>query len=262
MRGLSLNGRLIFLGVLGVLGLIILASLINFASVNTGFRGVRLNFQKPTGEILGEGLYFYSPVFGQSIVQMNVQTVADEVHAAAASRDLQAVQTTVTVNYHLDPGQVVEVYDKLRNDYQARIIDPTVQEAVKAATARHVATDLVANRTQVRDSIDRDLRSRVAPYGIVIDQVLITDFAFDKAFQDAVEAKVAAQQDLLTAQINAQKALAVARGAASAQAAQRQTLSPLLLEKQLLDKWDGKLPVYMAGNTSPFTLLNIGGSHD
>jgi regulator of protease activity HflC (stomatin/prohibitin superfamily) len=257
-----MNVRFIVIGVAALLGIIVVASLINFASVNTGYRGVRLNFQKPTGEILSEGLYFYSPVFGQSIVQMNVQTVADEVRAAAASRDLQSVQTTVTVNYHLDPGHVVDVYDKLRNDYQARIIDPTVQEAVKAATARHVATDLVANRTQVRDSIDRDLRSRVAPYGIVIDQILITDFAFDKAFQDAVEAKVAAQQDLLTAQINAQKALAVARGAAAAQSAQRLTLTPVLLEKQLLDKWDGKLPVYMAGNTSPFTLLQIGGSHD
>lgn len=256
------NARLIVLGGAIVFGIIVLALLVNFASVNTGYRGVRLTFQKPSGEILSEGLYFYSPALGQSIVQMNVQTVADEVHAAAASRDLQSVQTTVTVNYHLDPGKVVDVYDKLRTDYQARIIDPTVQEAVKAATARHVATDLVANRTQVRDSIDRDLRTRVAPYGIVVDQVLITDFSFDKAFQDAVEAKVTAQQNLLTAQINAQKALADARGAAAAQNAQRLTLTPVLLEKQLLDKWDGKLPVYMAGNTSPFTLLNIDGHHD
>jgi prohibitin 1 len=260
-----MNRLLIIGGAVAAAFIFVFVFVIHFSTVGTGYRGVQLSWQKPTGLILGEGFYFFSPMFGQSIVDMNVQTVADEIKASAASRDLQSVNTTVTVNYHLDPGKVVSVYDQLRQDYEARIVNPTVQEAVKAAVGQFNAPNLIENRSRVRDSIDRDLRTRVAKYGIVVDQVLITDFSFDPTFQQAVEAKVAAQQDLLTATINAQKAKAVAIGQAQAQQAQRQTLTPILLEKQLLDKWDGKLPVYYiaggGGTSNPFGMLKmVGGS--
>jgi len=235
------------------------------ATVDTGYRGVKLQFGKPTGEILTEGLYFFNPLFGQKIVQLSVQTVKDEVKSQASSQDLQNVDATVSVNYHLDGTKVVNIYDTLRDEYEVRIINPTVQESVKAATARFHAQDLIQHRTEVRDYIDKDLRARVQAYGIVVDQVLITDFQFDKKFQDAVEAKVAAQQELLTAQIDAQKAKTIAIGQAQAQTAQRVSLTPLLLQKAMLDlldkKWDGHFPTYMSGS-SPLNLLLSPSSKD
>ena len=118
------------------------------STVGTGFRGVVLNFNHPTGEIKSEGLFFYNPL-STSIVEMNVQTVADHVEASASTSDLQTVNSKVTVNYHLDPAAVVTVYDKLRNDYESRIINPTVQESIKASTARFHASELIAHRKKL-----------------------------------------------------------------------------------------------------------------
>lgn len=238
---------------IGILALCVLAGC---TSVGTGYRGVKLHFSKPTGEVLSEGFYTYNPAAGTSIVPMNVQTVADQVKGAANSKDLQAVDSTVTINYHLDPGQVVSIYDRLRDDYQARIVEPSAHEAIKAAIGKYNASNLIENRDAVRDAVEQNLRKRLSPYGIVVDQALITDFAFNSTFQNAVEEKVAAQQDLLTARIDAQKAIAQARGMAAAQAAQRITLSPLVLEKMAIDKWDGRFPQYMPGNNG-FTLMRM-----
>lgn len=232
------------------------------ATVDTGYRGVVLNWGKPSGEIKTEGITFVMPFSGVEIVPMNVQTVADSIETSAASKDLQSVKTKVTVNYHLDPAKVENIYDRLRTDYQARVIDPTVHESVKAATARFVANDLIAHRNEVRDAIDKGLRDQMNPYGIIVDQVLITDFAFDDTFQQAVENKVAAQQNLLTARIDAQTAQAKAQGQAQAQAAQRSTLTPALLQKAMIDKWDGHLP-QVAGGSNPFVSLTVPpGAHD
>lgn len=227
------------------------------ADVATGYRGVVLNWNKPTGEVKQEGWYPCLPMTGCDIVAMNVQTVADEIKTNAASRDLQTVNTTVTVNYHLDPLKVNTTYDRLRSEYQQRVIDPTVHEAVKASTARFVANDLIAHRNEVRDTIDRTLRSQVAPYGIVVEQVLITDFSFDKQFQDAVESKVAAQQAQLTATIEAKTAGIKAQGQALAQREQKETLTPLLIRKEMIDKWDGHLP-QVSSNANPFVTLGGG----
>lgn len=230
------------------------------SSVGTGYRGVKLHFSKPTGEVLSEGFYVYNPIAGTSIVAMNVQTVADQVKGAANSKDLQAVTSTVTVNYHLDPSKVVSVYDRLRDDYQERIVDPSAHEAIKAAIGHYNASNLIENRDAVRDAIERDLTRRLSPYGIGVDQVLITDFAFNDTFQNAVEEKVAAQQNLLTARIDAQKAIAQARGMAASQQAQRVTLSPLVLEKMAIDKWDGHFPQYMMGGAGVNLMRMLGDS--
>lgn len=233
------------------------------ASVGTGYRGVKLHFSKPTGEVLGEGFYVYNPAAGTSIVSMNVQTVADTVKSTANSKDLQTVESDVTINYHLDPGKVEDIYDRLRDDYEARIVNPSAQEAIKAAIGHYNASNLIENRNAVRDSVESNLRKRLSPYGIVVDQALITGFAFNDTFQNAVEEKVAAQQDLLTARINAQKAAAQAIGLAAAQRAQRVTLTPLLLEQQAISKWDGHFPQYMTGSGTGFNLMKmLGGSNE
>jgi len=231
------------------------------ATVGTGYRGVTLSWGKPTGEIKTEGISFLMPFSGYDVIPMNVQTQAANFTTSAASKDLQTVKTDGVVNYHLDPGQVINIYDRLRNDYQERVLDPTVSEAVKAATARFAATDLISHRNEVVTQVETTLRKQMAPFGIVIEQVLITNFSFDPTFQQSVEAKVAAQQDLLTAKITAQKAQAEAVGVAAAQQAQRTTLTPALLQKAWIDKWDGHLPAVSGGNT-PLIQLPQGAEKD
>ena len=247
-----------------VLAMLVMPALSGCATVGTGYRGVVLNWDKPTGEVKGEGIYFYNPV-GTSIQDMNVQLQAVEVQADAVSKDLQQVQTKIVVNYSLDPSKVVDIYDTMRTDYDDRVIGPSVQETIKQQTAKYTASELIEKRSLVHQGIETGLQERLKTYGILVQNVSVTDFKFTDSFQKAVEDKVAAQQALLTAQIQKQTAIQQAEGAAEAQKLQKQTVTPLVvrlkeleIQKSAIDKWDGHLPD-VTGNSIPMIQLGSGG---
>jgi regulator of protease activity HflC (stomatin/prohibitin superfamily) len=230
----------------------------SFGQVPSGYRGVVLRFGAPTGEVKPEGLYTVVP-FITSVVLMNVQVQSYATDAQAASHDLQDVRTQVTLNYSLDPGQVVTIYRDLRQDYVERIISPGIQEAIKAATARFTAEQLITQRPAARDLLDQLLAQRLTQFGIKIEALSITNFSFSDQFNQAIEAKVTAEQDALRAQqvltrvrFEAEQKVVAARAEAEALALQRQNVTAQLLQLRAIEKWDGKLPsVVGAGATLP-----------
>ena len=182
-------------------GIIIVISIIagSFTAVPAGHRGVVIRFSAVTGTVLEEGLQTKLP-FLDSVVMMDVRTDKYEVAAAAASRDLQDVSTTIALNWRLEPTRTAEIYRTLGMDYAGRITAPAVQEVVKQVTARHRAEDLITNREMVRNEIAEELTIRLLERGIITEAVSITEFKFNETFVAAVEAKVAAEQSVLQAQ--------------------------------------------------------------
>ncbi|KKL63262.1 hypothetical protein LCGC14_2176890, partial [marine sediment metagenome] len=167
--------------------------------VPAGERGVVLKFGAVTDKTLGEGIYLVAP-FVNSVERMSVQTVKQEEPASAASKDLQTVQTTVALNFHLNPERVNDVYQTLRRDYVSRIIQPAIQESVKAVTATFDAEELITKRPQVKSEIEEVLSSRLAINGISLDTLSLTNFEFSGAFAASIEAKQVAAQDAIRAE--------------------------------------------------------------
>ena len=248
-----------------------------FTAVPAGHRGVVIRFSAVTGTVLQEGLQTKVP-FIDSVVMMDVRTDKYEVAAAAASRDLQDVSTTIALNWRLEPTRTAEIYRTLGMDYAGRITAPAVQEVVKQVTARHRAEDLITNREAVRNEIAEELTTRLLERGIITEAVSITEFRFNETFVAAVEAKVAAEQSVLQAQftleqvkIEAQQREEKERGEANARIAKAEgeaeyirvvtdaqvaannaiaeSLSPQVLQYILLDRLGGdiKLIVIPAG---------------
>ena len=62
----------------------------------------------------------------------------------------------------------------------------------------------------------------------------------NKAIQEAMTA----ENQLKVAQAEAAKLIASAEGEKKANELRMQSLTPLLLQQQMIAKWDGKLPVY------------------
>ena len=252
----AIQGIIRFL-LIGIVVLIPLKS--SFGTVGAGERGVRLRFSAVTGSILDEGLYFQIP-FVERVVTMSVQIEKDEASADAASKDLQSVSTTVAVNYHLDPTKVNSVYQEFRNDYRGRIIEPSIQEAVKSAIARYTAEELITKRAEVRDDIKANVKEKIEPNGIILDELNIVDFSFSKSFNVAIEKKVTAEQEAFAAQnkleqvkFEAQQRVEEAKGKAEAIRIEAEALrqSPQVLELRALEKWDGVLPK-VTGESVPF----------
>ncbi len=242
--------------------------------VDGGFRGVLVKFGAiDTSTSLDQGIHFILP-FRDSIVQFDVRTQKIVEDTNAASKDLQNVATQVALNYHVDPNQVPELYKEVGFDYSNVIIVPAIQESVKQITAQYNAEELITKREIVKDQILQTIKTRLAPFHIIVDTISITDFQFSTGFVQAIEAKVVAQQralqaqnDLQRIQIEAQQAQAKAIGEQKANIAQAQGISQAnvlraqgeaqainTIDKQLhnstiyLDwlktsKWDGKLPL-------------------
>jgi prohibitin 2 len=211
---------------LGIVLILISIIFSSFTTVPAGSRGVVIRFSAVTGTILDEGLQFKLP-FIDSVVKMSVQTLKYEVDAASASKDLQDVNTTIALNYHLDPGQAAEVYRSLGTEYIDRIAAPAIQETVKQVTARYNAEDLILRRDEVKNDITTTLSTRLLQRGIITEAVSITEFQFSATFTAAIEAKVAAEQAVFEAQnklervkVEAQQAEEQAKGQANARIAE------------------------------------------
>lgn len=243
------------------------------AVVETGTRGVVKTFGQVTG-VFGEGLHFRLP-FVTNVVIIDIKTQRMVSSSSAASRDLQIVTTQVVLNYRADPEKVGELVTTIGVNYESIIIDPAIQESVKAATAQFTAENLITQRPLVSESIREVLLERLAPRGIIVEDVSITEFNFSDEFSRAIEAKQVAEQDALRAerelrraQIEAQQQVAraqaeaeanleVARAEAEALRLQREVISPELLQLRFIERWDGVLPRFMTGDTGLLPLINI-----
>lgn len=235
---------------LGILALIILIVLFgSFGTVSAGEIGVKTSFGNVVGQVQ-PGLYFKMPIY-QSVVSMNVQTQKEAVKSVeAASQDLQTVSTDVTVNYHLDPKDAAKIFQSVGLDYASKVIDPAIQESVKATTAKYTAEQLITHREQVRDDIVALLTSKFQQFSLQLDTVNITNFAFSETFNTAIEAKVTAEQNALAAQnklaqvqAEAQQTIATAKAQAEAIQIQAQAINSQggedYVALQKIKAWDG-----------------------
>ena len=211
--------------IVGVIVIVISIIAGSFATIPAGHRGVVIRFSAVTGTILNEGLQMKLPFF-DSVVKMSVQTEKYETGAASASRDLQDVNTTIALNWRLDPSMADEVYRTLGLEFINRIAAPAVQETIKQVTAKYIAEDLILKREAVKNEIQENLSNRLLERGIITETVSITEFQFSATFVAAIEAKVAAEQAVWEAKnklervkVEAQQAEAQAKGEADARIA-------------------------------------------
>ncbi|HIK07182.1 MAG TPA: prohibitin family protein [Trichormus sp. M33_DOE_039] len=235
-----------------------------FTIVNAGERGVVMQFGKVQDRVLDEGLHTIMPVV-TSVRRISVRVQQNTFKADAASKDLQQVNTELAVNWHVDPSKVNKVFQQVGDQEQivAGIITPAVSEVLKAATAKKTAEEIITRRTELKEEIDQNLKDRLQAYGLIVDDVSLVNFSFSPEFSRAIESKQIAEQEAKQAEFIAKKATQEAqaevnraKGQAEAQRLQRLTLTPELLQKQAIEKWDGKFPTVMSGNGS-LPLINV-----
>ena len=114
--------------------ILVLALLNSFIIVGPGQRGVVVRLGAVSDRVLGECFHLRIP-FMESVVKMDVRIQKEQTETASSSKDLQDTHSTVALNCHIDPAKARRVYQNLKDDHTQRVIDPTVQEVVKAVTA-------------------------------------------------------------------------------------------------------------------------------
>ncbi|MGA8080859.1 MAG: prohibitin family protein [Candidatus Nitrosopolaris sp.] len=269
----SSNKLIIVAGVITFL-VIIVVMFESVVVVEAGHRGVVLYVGAVENRVLGEGIHFIIP-FAEQVVQMEVRTLKFEANATAASNDLQEVQSTIALNYHISPDRANIIYQQLGADYADRIIAPTIQESVKASVAKFNAEELITKRATAKAVIAETIANTLSARNIVVETVFITDFKFSPAFASQVESKVVAFQQYLTqlnnlkavqvianqivVQANATARSNVARANGESQAIKIITSqlkqSPEYLQWLSINRWNGQMPYALGSGAIPFFQL-------
>ncbi|MFH7029398.1 MAG: prohibitin family protein [Heteroscytonema crispum UTEX LB 1556] len=221
-----------------------------FVMVNAGERGVLMKFGEVQDKILGEGLHLIIPIVN-TVKKLSVRVQKQESSAEASSKDLQEVYTDVALNWHIVPKEANLIFQQIGDEKEVvdKIINPAVEEVLKAVMAKYTAEEIITKRGEVKAGVDDLLTTRLANYHVAVDDISLVHVHFSERFSDAVEAKQIAEQEVKRADFVALKAVKeaeakvnLARGEAEAQRLIRETLTPDILQKQTLEKWDGKLP--------------------
>lgn len=191
-----------------------------------------------------------------------------EVFTAAYSSDAQPMEIAMTIQYQILSDKVVDIatqYGKL--DILQNRIESVAVERVKSVLSSHKAMDIIAKRASISPDVETAIKELIGDeYYVNVTTVVLDNIDFSDAFEQAVEDKMIAEQAKLKAdyenekkvanaqaQIDIAKAEAEARTIAAEAEANankiiNESITDKILEKNTIEKWDGKLPSVTAGD--------------
>jgi regulator of protease activity HflC (stomatin/prohibitin superfamily) len=244
-----------------IVGYVLLKS---FVIIHAGERGVLMNFGKVQDRVLDEGVHFKLP-FITTIKAMTVRVQKTDIASTAGTKDLQTLNVELALNWHIDPKHINQVFQRVGDEAQIvnQIIKPAITEVLKATTPKRTAEEILIQRAELKSEIDSQIKKRLTAYNVIVDDVSLTNVSFSPEFTKSIEAKQIAEQQAkeaeyiaLRASKEAQAEVNRAKGQAESQRLLRQTLTPELLQKKAIEKWNGQFPTVLGG-TGALPLINI-----
>jgi regulator of protease activity HflC (stomatin/prohibitin superfamily) len=265
--------------VLGYVIVIVAALLLLIGVLTSGFAvqagnvGVVTTFGRAEPGVLEPGFHLRVP-FVNHIHQIDVRVQPHTFQEIdAASQEQQSVKLTGTMNYHLDPQRANELFQKVGLDFATKVIDPAFSDFIKEVVPRYRANEILQKRDEIRRNTRDKLSENLSGYGIIVDDIYISNIAFSEEYQQAIERKQTAQQNVgheeqLLAQKEiqarqrvveakglAEAAVETAKGEAEANRVRAESLSPALVQYLQTQRWDGRLPQVTSGGVP---LIDIG----
>jgi transporter, stomatin/podocin/band 7/nephrosis.2/SPFH family len=248
----------------GAVGAIILVGLIvyltNVYTVQTGEVAI-VSTNGNISRVDGPGLHFKYPLI-QSKVFMETReksyifgkTDEQDTTLEVSTKDMQSIKLEFTVQANIQDPE--KLYTNFGMKYQERFVRPRVKEIVQATIAKYTIEEFVTKRAQISTEIFNDLQDDFARYGMVVSNVSIVNHDFSDEYEKAIEAKKVAEQKVETAkaesakaQVEAENRVKLAEYAlrekelqAKANEIESNSLTPQLLRKMTIEKWNGQLP--------------------
>ena len=266
----------------GVLGFILLVVLFNSCErIDAGHVGVKVNQygdNKGVDDVVAvTGMVFYNP-FTTAIYEFPTYIQHKEYKGENSfvvnSKDGSEFSVSPIMNYSVQREKVPAIFSKYRRpleDIEEGFLKTAVYDAFRLATNKYTADELISNRAVFEVEVRRLLDAQLLKEGFLINQ-FTSNLIYPETFKKSIEAKNNAVQAALraenevktaeaqakikvaTAEGNAQAMLTSAKAEAESNRMKQVTLTPLLLQLEYINKWDGKLPVY---GTVPQMFKNI-----
>lgn len=193
--------------ILLIIALFILTTIIcSITTVPSGFVGIKTRFGQVQDDVIQEGFNFKLPYI-EKIVKLDCRTQKTEYTMEASSKDLQKISNfKVAVNYNITKDTANDLYRKVGIDYKLIIVEPAIQEAMKATIANYTAEELITKRNEVSAFALEALFNKLQDSGITLTALNIVDLSFSEEFDKAVEEKQIVEQQTEKAKYELEKA--------------------------------------------------------
>lgn len=227
-----------------------------FEIVDTGYRGLKVQFGEIVSEPLQEGLYFYNPM-SSDIIELDVRERKIESETFAFTKDTQNVKIKYALTYYPDPLKIGSLYKQFGKDWEEKIVAQVVLGSMKDAVGQYNADDLVAKREVAKNAAEKEILEALKSRSVTVTRLDFINLDFDDAYEKAVEDKVVAIQNAAKAKNvtqsiieEARQKIETAKAEAEAMRIKTQALSQNkgLTAYEAATRWDGKLPQIMLGS--------------
>ena len=180
--------------------------------------------------------------------------------------DGMEVKMDVSLNYRVESNNAVNIFKKYRkplSEVSTTVLRTYTRNGYNTAASYYTAEEIYSNRKEFEKLADSLVRSILEPEGFTVEKlVLVNSIRLPESVKKSIEAKVNAkqialqkEQELAQAAADANKKIEDARGEAESMKIKadaerysyeqkQRSLTPLLVQQQFIEKWDGKLPVY------------------
>jgi regulator of protease activity HflC (stomatin/prohibitin superfamily) len=260
----------------------LLFSLSGCERIDAGHVGIKVNLYgdgKGVDDVTEvTGWVFYNPIstkiveFPTYVQHKEYKKVEDEVDESFVvnSKDGSEFHVSPILNYSVKREKVPYIFSKYRvtlDEIEAGFLKTAIYDAFRVVANSYTADELISNREQFEIKVRKVLEDHLIPEGFILAQ-FTSNLVYPETFKKAIEAKNNAVQTALTAENqvktaeaqakikvataegNAQAMLTSAKAEAEANRLKQQTITPMLLQLEWINKWNGKLPETMLGQGS------------
>ena len=184
------------------------------------------------------------------------------------AKDASLFEMDPTIAYRINPDKACDIFTKYRvgvKELEEGYIRTCIYEAYRTCANQYTSGSLMSNRA----NFERDVRARLEK-SLMAEGFLVEEFtskitppssllSMIDAKNTAIQSALKAENEVKEAEANAKIAVAKAEGnakamkiKADAEAYYNRTiaasLSPMIVQEDMIEKWDGKMPQIMSGN--------------
>jgi regulator of protease activity HflC (stomatin/prohibitin superfamily) len=184
------------------------------------------------------------------------------------SKDGSEFHVSPILNYSVKRDKVPYIFSKYRVELpqvEQGFLKTAVYDAFRIVANSYTADELIGNREKFELKVRQVLQKQLEPEGFMLSQFtsnLVYPETFKKAIEaknNAVQAALRAENEVKTAEAqakikiakaegNAQAMLTSAKAEAEANRLKQQTITPMLLQLEWINKWNGQLPSTQLGS--------------
>lgn len=224
---------------------------------------------KLVGEPKSEGMRMYNPLVS-SYIKVPIRNINKRINLEIPSKEGLIIGSEMSILYRVDPTQIKNLLRTVGQAYEEDLIGPVFRSAMADVSSRFMAKDMhTGERVKIESAVQELMMETLADKGIIVEKVLMKRIILPQSLSDAIESKLAAEQDaqrmefvLQRERQEAERKAIEAQGVANAQKILSEGLTPEVLKFNSIEAFrelsksenakviitDGKTPMIIDGN--------------